>query len=112
MSIISDYIASRDIAHQEHLNTLYNALKEVIPNATERIAYQMPTLYGDRFVAHFNDFKDHVSLFPGPAVLDQYKDEIKDYKTSKGTIQFGYNEPIPVSLIKRIISYKIEHGLK
>lgn len=112
MSVIQDYIQTRDVSHQPQLDAMYHALKNILPKAEERLSYGMPTFYGEHFIAHFDDFKDHISLFPGPDVLSVFSEQLKSYKTSKGTVQFSYTDTLPVSLIQEMITYKIDHHLK
>jgi len=54
----------------------------------------------------FAAFTDHCSLFPG-AIVEEFKDELKDYRTSKGTIQFPVDKPPPTTLIRKIVKVRV-----
>jgi uncharacterized protein YdhG (YjbR/CyaY superfamily) len=91
------------------LRTLRKTIKTAAPDATETISYQMPTFkYRGRALVGFAAFKDHCSLFPYSAkVLDDYKDELGAFETSKGTIRFSVDQPLPASLVKKIVKARI-----
>jgi uncharacterized protein YdhG (YjbR/CyaY superfamily) len=67
----------------------------------------MPAFRGDHVLVWYAAFADHCSLFPGASILEQLKDELAGFKTSKGTVQFPLDKPLPVALIKRIVKARI-----
>ena len=67
----------------------------------------MPAFRQDVVLVWYAAFSDHVSLFPGGSALGQFKDEIVGFKTSKGTIQFPLDKPLPVALIKGIVKARV-----
>lgn len=76
--------------------------------ATEGISYGMPAFKYGKPLAAYAAFKDHCSLFPmSGAVTAAMKDELKDYVTSKGTIQFPLQKPMPVTLVKKIVKARL-----
>lgn len=82
---------------------------ELVPEGVESISYGIPTVkMRGRGIVHYAGFKSHCSFFPGGAIVDRYADELKGYKTSKGTVQFTPDHPIPDSLIEKIILDRIE----
>ena len=72
----------------------------------------MPTFKYRGVVLHYAAFAKHCSLFPGPAVIDEFKDELQGYKTSKGTIQFPVDKPLPAALLKKMVKARIEENEK
>jgi len=58
----------------------------------------------------FAAFKDHCSIFPGSGVIEQYQEELKGYKTSKGTIRFTVDKPLPATLVKKLVKARIKHN--
>jgi uncharacterized protein YdhG (YjbR/CyaY superfamily) len=97
------------------LAKLRATIRSVLPrDATEVISYQMPAVKGNRgVILWYAAFSDHVSLFPRASVLTQFKDELAEFKVSKGTVQFPLDQPLPVSLIKRIVKARVaEHEAK
>ena len=69
--------------------------------ATETISYQMPAIRHNGVLVWYAAFSGHCSLFPTAAVMDKFKNELKGFKTSKGTVQFALDKPLPVALIKK-----------
>ena len=75
---------------------------------TEGISYGVPTFKYGKPLAGYAAFKDHCSLFPmSGAIIATMKDDLKDYVTSKGAIQFALEEPMPMSLVKKIVKARL-----
>lgn len=81
---------------------------ELIPDATEAIKYRMPTIIWHGNLVHYAAYERHIGLYPLPGVLEALKDELKEYKTGKGSIQFPHDQPLPLALIRRIILLRLE----
>ncbi len=65
----------------------------------EKISWGMPTYYINKNIIHFAGNKNHVGIHPGADAIEKFKDDIKDFKYSKGTIQIKYSDEIPKKLI-------------
>jgi uncharacterized protein YdhG (YjbR/CyaY superfamily) len=90
------------------LTKMRAAIRAAVPrDATEIISYKMPAFKRDGVLVWYAAFTDHVSLFPGGAVLAQFKDELAGFKTSKGTVQFPLDKPLPMALIKRVVKARV-----
>ena len=84
------------------------AIRSVLPrDATEIISYQIPAFARGGVIVWYAAFADHVSVFPRGSVLTKFKDELTGFKTSKGTVQFPLEKPLPVALIKRIVKARL-----
>ena len=84
------------------------AIRSAVPrDATETISYQMPAFKTSKVLVWYAAFANHVSLFPGGSVLEQFKDELASFKTAKGTVQFQLNRRLPTALIKRIVRARV-----
>jgi uncharacterized protein YdhG (YjbR/CyaY superfamily) len=77
------------------------------PEATEGISYGMPTFKYKGMLASFAAFSDHCSLFPGAGPTIEFRNELKNFQTSKGTIRFAPNKPLPATLLKRLLKARI-----
>lgn len=87
------------------------SIKSTAPKAEEVISYQMPAYKQDGMLVYFAAFKDHCSLFPASKkVLEVFKEELMPFKTFGGTIQFTLAKPLPVSLIKKIVKYRLKEN--
>jgi uncharacterized protein YdhG (YjbR/CyaY superfamily) len=99
---IDEYITQFPEDIQRILRQVRAVIHAAVPQATERIAYQMPTFYLGGNLIHFAAFKQHIGVYPSGSELGALKDEIVRYRTSKGTLQFPLSEPIPYELIGRV----------
>ncbi|MEX1377310.1 MAG: DUF1801 domain-containing protein [Eubacteriales bacterium] len=102
---IDDYIALESEDVQQILNKVRNTLRDVLPDAIEKISWRMPTYWKNHNIIHFASFKNHLGIYPGPLAIEHFADKLKNYKTSKGAIQFQYSEPIPYELIAEIAKW-------
>jgi len=90
------------------LTKMRATIRSAVPrDATEVISYRMPAFRRDGVLVWYAAFADHCSLFPGGSILRQFKDELVGFKTSKGTVQFPLDKPLPVALIKRIVKARV-----
>ena len=107
---INVYIDGFPAHIQEILHTMRKIIHAVAPDATEKISYGIPTffLYGN--LVHFAAFKNHVSFFPASSGVLKFSKELSMYKTSKGTIQFPLDKPIPYDLIQKITLFRIKEN--
>jgi len=106
---MDEYIDASSENVKEILQKVRQTIKSVIPDATETIGYGVPSfdMLGKHIIM-FAGFKNHIGIYPTPAVIKKFKSELTSYKTAEGTIQFQLNEPIPYDLIKKIVEYRVK----
>lgn len=106
---IDIYIRAYPAAIQALLRSMRKTIQSAAPQATEDIKYGMPTfiLEGKNLV-HFAAFKSHIGFYPAPSGIAAYKKELEKYKTSKGAIQFPFDQPLPLGLVKAITRYRVQ----
>ena len=76
--------------------------------ATEGISYGMPAFRYKGALVGYAAFKDHCSFFPMQAsLIDEMKDELKSYRTAKGTLQFPQDKPLPAALVKKMVKLRV-----
>jgi uncharacterized protein YdhG (YjbR/CyaY superfamily) len=107
---VDEYLAGVPEEARATLAKLRQTIKAAAPMAAEGISYQMPMYKHHGMVVGFAAFKDHCSIFPGAAVMDAYKEELKHYDTSKGTIRFPANKPLPATLVKKLVKARIKEN--
>ena len=100
---VDDYLAAVPEEARLTLEKIRKTIKAAAPQAAEVISYQIPMYKHHGMLVGFAAFKDHCSLFPGPKAMEKYKDELKAYKTSKGTIRFPIGKPLPAVLLKKLV---------
>lgn len=110
-STIDEYISGCPPETHEQMKTIRLTIKELVPEADEKIAYGIPTFTFHGNLVHFGGFKDHVSFFPG-GIVYQFKDELTGYKIAKGTIQFPLDKPLPLDLIRKITRAAVKRNLE
>lgn len=106
---INEYINSAPNDIKVKLNKLYKLIKTTVPETDDAISYGMPTfkLNGKNLV-HFAYYKNHIGFYPTPSPIEKFKNKLKDYKYSKGAIQFPLSEDLPLNLIKEIVVERIK----
>lgn len=104
---IDEYISQFQPDVQEKLQALRKTIKEIVPNAVEKISYQMPTFAVHKNLVHFAAFKNHIGFYPGASGIEAFKEELSIYKGAKGTVQFPINDPLPFELIKEIVKFRV-----
>jgi uncharacterized protein YdhG (YjbR/CyaY superfamily) len=111
VNTVEEYLDLFPEPQRNVLEKIRNAIKEVAPKAEESISYGMPGYKLNGVLVYFGGFKNHCSFFPaGNSVIKKFSEELKSYKTSKGTIQFPMNEPLPFSLIKKMVKERIREN--
>ncbi len=104
---IDEYIDRCPKNVQAKLRKIRATIHRAAPAATEAISYQIPTFKLGGNLIHFAAFPNHISLFPTSSGVAAFKDELREYKLSKGTIQFPLDRPIPYGLITRITRFRV-----
>lgn len=91
------------------LQKVRSVIRSVVPaDATEGLSYGMPAFRYKGPLVAYAAFKDHCSFFPMQAsLIDELKDELKNYRTAKGTLQFAQDRPLPAALLKKMVNLRI-----
>ena len=105
---VDEYLATLDEPKRGTLERLRKTILEIVPKAEQCISYGMPAFRLDgKVVAGFAAFKNHLSYFPhSGSVLPELADDLVGYAASKGTLQFGVDEPLPKALVKKLIAVR------
>ena len=104
---IDDYIVSFPPKIREKLMELRRIIREEAPDATERISYQMPTIYLNGNLVHFAAFSKHIGFYPTPSAIEAFEGELGKYNHSKGAVQFQLDEPLPIDLVRRMVRFRV-----
>jgi uncharacterized protein YdhG (YjbR/CyaY superfamily) len=109
---IDDYIAAFPGDVQELLQIIRTTIQQAAPDATEAIAYAIPTFKLNGNLVHFGGYKSHIGFYPAPMGIEAFKEETAQYETGKGTLQFPIDKPLPLDLITRIVKFRVEKNLE
>lgn len=108
---IDDYIDDFPKDVQRILRTLRSVIKKAAPQAKETISYRIPTFTLRGYLVHFAAFKDHISLFPTSSPMKAFQRALSPYKVSRGTIQFPLDRRLPLTLVSRIVKFRVRENL-
>jgi uncharacterized protein YdhG (YjbR/CyaY superfamily) len=106
---IDEYLAGVDADHRDALQQLRKTIHAVAPKAEECISYGIPAFrLNGRSLLFFGAWADHCSFYPGSsATLKNFRDDLKDFETSKGTIRFSSKKPLPAGLVKKLVKARV-----
>ncbi len=105
---VDAYVARVPEPARGTFSKLRAAIQSVVPReATETISYGIPAFKHKRVLVWFAAFSKHCSLFPTAAVIEAFKDELKGFSTSKGTVHFPTDKPLPIALIKKMVKLRV-----
>ena len=100
---VDEYIGSFPADVREVLEEVRRTVRAVVPEAGEKISYQIPTVTLDgKALLYFSGWKEHIALYPIPPVDDALAAEIEPYRSGKGTLKFPLKQPIPYDLITHL----------
>ena len=104
---IDEYLAALSHDKRAALERLRKAIQAAAPRAEECISYQLPAFRLDgRLLVWFGASANHCAFYPG-AVVEAHKGELKDFDTSKGTIRFQADDPLPATLVRKLVKARI-----
>lgn len=106
---VEAYLAACPEPHRSTLEKMRATIRAAVPkDATEAISYGMPSFQYKGGLVGYAAFKEHCSFFPmSGRLVEEFADELKAYKTSKGTIQFPVDKPLPSTLVKKMVKARI-----
>jgi len=109
---IDEYIGTFPENVQETLKELRAVIRAAAPGATEKISYQMPAFAWNGILVYFAAYKRHIGFYPTGSGVEAFRNELAEYKGSKGSVQFPIDEPMPYDLIRRIVQFRVEENSK
>jgi uncharacterized protein YdhG (YjbR/CyaY superfamily) len=105
---IDDYLAGVPEPAHSTLQKVRAAIRSALPPAaTETISYKIPAFKHSEVVIWFAAFANHCSLFPTGRIIEMFKEDLKPYTLSKGTIQFPIDKPLPAPLVKKMVKARL-----
>ena len=106
---IDEYLAGVPEPARSTLKKLRATIRSVAPKeTTESISYGMPAFKYKGPLVYFSAFAKHCSFFPGNSkLIAEFKDELKDFPSSKGTIRFPLDKPLPAALVKKLVKARV-----
>lgn len=110
---IDSYIAGYSEPVKGLLKKVRQAIRAAVPKAEEAIKYGLPTfMLNGKNLVHFGGFKNHIGFYPTPSGISQFEKELSKYGGAKGSVQFPLDKPLPLTLIKKIVQFRVKENLR
>lgn len=107
---VDDYIASFPEQVGKRLKKIREAVKKNAPEALELLSYNMPAYKYHGMLLYFAAFERHIGFYAFPTGNYAFKSELSMYKTGKGSVQFPLDKPLPLTLINRMIKFRVKEN--
>jgi uncharacterized protein YdhG (YjbR/CyaY superfamily) len=109
---IDTYIALQPMERREKLEQMRTAISSVAPKAEEVISYGMPAFKYHGMLVYFAGFKKHIGFYSMPSGHKAFEKELSIYKQGKGSVQFPIDKPLPISLIKKMVKFRVKENIE
>ena len=109
---VDSYISSQSNEVRERLEIVRHIIKTAAPDAEEVISYNMPAFKFHGMLVYFAVFKHHIGFYPMASGISEFKKELSIYKGAKGSVQFPLDKPLPITLIKKIIKFRVRENIE
>jgi uncharacterized protein YdhG (YjbR/CyaY superfamily) len=109
---VDEYIQRFPENIQILLDKLRKAITKSAPEAKEVISYGMPAYKFFGMLVYFAAHKNHIGFYPTASAIAKFKNELSDYKNSKGTVQFPLDKPLPTALVSKIVTFRVRENLE
>jgi len=96
---------------QQRLQKLRLTVKKAAPQAKEKISYGIPAFTLNGMLVWFAAFKNHIGFYPRTSAIAAFKKELSAYKGAKGSVQFPFDKPLPLTLIGRMVKFRVKENL-
>ncbi|HLW99152.1 MAG TPA: DUF1801 domain-containing protein [Candidatus Acidoferrales bacterium] len=105
-----DYAANYPMQVRQMLTKVRQTIKKAAPSAKERISYGMPAYNLDGILVWFAAHQSHIGFYPRKSAIIAFKKELAPYKQAKGSVQFPFDKPLPLSLITRMVKFRMKEN--
>ena len=103
---IDAYLAAFDASKRDFMEQVRQVIRRALPEAVEKMSWNMPTFYCGGNLIHFCAAKNHLGIYPGPELIRAFADKLAGYKTTKGSIHFPWNAPVPAGFLEEICRFR------
>lgn len=108
---IDEYVDKFPESVRERLEKMRATIKRAAPKAEETISYGIPAFRLNGLLVWFAAFKEHIGFYPRKSAIIAFQDELSVYKGAKGSVQFPFDEPLPIGLVSRIVKFRVKENL-
>jgi uncharacterized protein YdhG (YjbR/CyaY superfamily) len=96
---------------QQLLQKMRRTIKKAAPQAKETISYGIPAFTLNGMLVWFAAFQNHIGFYPRASAIAAFKKELSAFKGAKGSVQFRFDEPLPLALVSRIVKFRVKQNL-
>lgn len=107
---INGYIERFPKDVQPLLKKMRSTIKKAAPKAKEAISYGMPLFTLDGRLVWFAAHKSHIGFYPGAGAMKEFREELSAYTGAKGSVQFPFDQPLPLALVSRIVKFRVKQN--
>jgi len=109
---VTQYIDKQKSPQKEILEKLRRLIQKTAPSATEAMSYGVPAFKLNGNLILYAAFSNHIGIYPEPDTITAFAKQLAGYETTKGTIKFKLDKPMPYDLIEKIVKYRVRTALK
>jgi uncharacterized protein YdhG (YjbR/CyaY superfamily) len=107
---IEEYIDASPPETRERLWLLHETIRKAAPGATEGLKWSMPAYSYQKILVAFALCKYHIGFYPMPSAIKSFAKDLANYKTAEGSVQFPLDQKLPVSLINKIVKFRVKES--
>ena len=109
---VDEYITAAPAHTKALLKEMRKIIKQTAPQAEEAISYNIPAFKLNGGLVWYAAYEKHIGFYPGASPTKFFKDDLVNYKSSKGSIQFPVEKGIPAALVKKIVKFRVKENLE
>jgi uncharacterized protein YdhG (YjbR/CyaY superfamily) len=110
-SDIDNYISAFPTSVQKRLKAMRAAIRKAAPGALEKLSYKMPAYTYKGMLLYFAAHSNHIGFYPFTTAMEAFREELSEYKTGKGSVQFPHDKPLSLELISEIVKFRVLENL-
>jgi uncharacterized protein YdhG (YjbR/CyaY superfamily) len=107
---VTEFINAAPKETRAKMREMRALVRKLAPGAVEGLKWSMPSYSYKTILLNFAPAKTHIGLYPGPELIKIFAKDLVNFKTSKGTIQFPLDKPLPKTLIKKLVTYRVKES--
>ena len=109
---VDQYIGTFPASTKKLLKEMRRTIKDAAPDAEELISYNMPAFKQEGMLVYYAGYNAHIGFYPVSSAIVKFKKDLDGYELSKGTIRFPLDKPLPLSLVAKIVKFRVQENLE
>jgi uncharacterized protein YdhG (YjbR/CyaY superfamily) len=109
---VTEYINAAPQEAQKNLREMRACIRAAAPGAKEGLKWGMPAFFGRTILVTFAAHKRHIGFYPTPSAVKAFANDLSEFATARGSIQFPLEKPLPLALIRKITSFRVRESIE